>query len=68
MGFKKKGLLFELVTSARKWFPNDIARFNFYLEVITETEKENWELCQVEATEADPVFERALLQLHPELK
>lgn len=68
MGFTKKGLLYELVASARRWFPNEIARFNFYIDVIQETERTDWELCQREATEADPIFEKALLQLHPELK
>ena len=65
---REKGFVFKLVESAKKWFPNEIARFNFYLEMIEEADRTDWELCQREATEADPLFEKALMKLHPELK
>lgn len=64
---KGKGLVFEVVTSAKKWFSDDTARYNFYLEMIKEFEKEDRDLCRPEAKEIDPMFEKALIYLYPEL-
>lgn len=68
MGWTEKGLVYEIVASAKNWFPNDIARFNFYLDLIKVVEKEDKELCGPGARAIDPMFEKALVQIHPYLK
>jgi hypothetical protein len=62
-----KGLVYGIVSSAMKWFPDETARYNFYLDLIVEVEKESKELCNPEARKVDPVFDRALLKLYPDL-
>lgn len=64
---RNKGLVFGVVTSAKKWFPDDVARYNFYLEMIREVEDEDRDLCQPEAREVDPMFKKALHFLYPKL-
>ena len=65
---REKGLVFRLVESAKTWFPDEIARFNFYMDMIRGIEEEGWELCRPDAMEIDPLFEKALKKAHPELK
>jgi len=65
---KEKGLIFKLVKSAKKWFPDETARYYFYLDLIKEIECEGWELCRPDAVEIDFVFKEALNHTHPELK
>lgn len=62
-----KGLLFDIVACIKKWLPDDIARYKLYLEVIPKIEEEDPDMCRPDAREIDPMFEKALLELHPEL-
>lgn len=62
------GLILEIVISAKKWFSDEEARYNFYIDVIRAFDKEHWSLCQPEAKDVDSVFEKALLSVHPDLK
>jgi hypothetical protein len=66
MGWSQ-GLLLEVVTSAKNWFLDEEARFNFYVDIVKAFEKEHWSLCQPEAKDVDPIFKKALFHVHPNL-
>lgn len=59
------GLYDELIRAAMKYIPDEKIRARFYRDTIKAFEDSDWDT-QSECEGFDPVFDKALLKLHPE--